>query len=95
MSEPKPASTVLLLRDGAGGVEVFTVRRPYVFPGGRVEDIDSAFKQDPHQAAATRELVEEAGVRVPDGRPRAVGSLDHTGNRNTAIRYPVFRSEGP
>jgi 8-oxo-dGTP pyrophosphatase MutT (NUDIX family) len=49
MTAPRPASTVLLLRDGDGGLEVFMVRRgpqapfmpgAHVFPGGRVEEAD-------------------------------------------------------
>lgn len=47
---PKPASTVVLLRDGGNGLEVFLVRRhdaiafmggAHVFPGGRVDEADS------------------------------------------------------
>jgi 8-oxo-dGTP pyrophosphatase MutT (NUDIX family) len=73
MVEPIPASTVLLLRDGDHGVEVFMVRRhdqvafmggAHVFPGGRLEDVDRASGHDPHRVAAVRELFEEAGVRV-------------------------------
>ncbi|HET6606937.1 MAG TPA: hypothetical protein VFG62_09730 [Rhodopila sp.] len=46
---PRPAATVLLLRDGADGLEVFMVVRHHqidfaggalVFPGGRVEEAD-------------------------------------------------------
>ncbi len=49
---PRPAATILLLRDGAAGLEVFMVVRHHaidfasgalVFPGGRVEDDDHAF----------------------------------------------------
>lgn len=45
----RPAATVMLVRDGATGVEVFMLRRTlqaafaggmYVFPGGRVDDLD-------------------------------------------------------
>ncbi len=48
----RPAATILLLRDGAAGLEVFMVVRHHaidfasgalVFPGGRVEDSDHAF----------------------------------------------------
>jgi len=48
---PRPAATIMLLRDGAAGLEVFmTVRHrdiafasgALVFPGGRVEDSDHA-----------------------------------------------------
>lgn len=47
---PRPSSTVLLLRDGAGGLEVLMQRRherndvlanAYVFPGGKVDKADS------------------------------------------------------
>jgi 8-oxo-dGTP pyrophosphatase MutT (NUDIX family) len=46
VANPRPASTVVVLRDAAGGPEVFLVRRhestafmggAYVFPGGRVD----------------------------------------------------------
>lgn len=48
--KPRPASTVLLLRDGAGGIEVLMVTRnvasdfasgALVFPGGRVDAADA------------------------------------------------------
>lgn len=50
MSAPvRPAATVVLLRDGDGGLETFVMRRAttmafaprmHVFPGGRVDDVD-------------------------------------------------------
>jgi 8-oxo-dGTP pyrophosphatase MutT (NUDIX family) len=49
VANPRPASTVVVLRDGATGPEVFMVRRhegsvfmggAYVFPGGRVDAAD-------------------------------------------------------
>lgn len=52
----KPAATVLLLRDGPDGLEVFMVRRAthlgfaggsHVFPGGRVDDADVRLVADP------------------------------------------------
>ena len=48
---PRDASTVMLLRDGASGIEVFLVKRhsasrvlggAYVFPGGKLDAADSA-----------------------------------------------------
>jgi len=48
---PRPASTTLLVRDGAEGIEVLMVRRAlnvafmpgsYVFPGGAVDDADGS-----------------------------------------------------
>ena len=50
---PRPASTILTLRDGANGVEVLLLRRnlnsdfvggAYVFPGGAVDAEDGAFE---------------------------------------------------
>lgn len=52
MTETRPAATVLLLRDGGAGLEVFMGRRhpltgfagdALVFPGGRIDDADRAF----------------------------------------------------
>ena len=49
VANPRPASTVVVLRDGPDGPEVFLVRRhestafmggAHVFPGGRVDDSD-------------------------------------------------------
>jgi glyoxylase-like metal-dependent hydrolase (beta-lactamase superfamily II)/8-oxo-dGTP pyrophosphatase MutT (NUDIX family) len=49
VSEPRPAATVVLLRDGPGGLEVLLTHRPatmafapdvHVFPGGRVDPAD-------------------------------------------------------
>jgi 8-oxo-dGTP pyrophosphatase MutT (NUDIX family) len=73
MSDPRPAATVVVLRDGVDGPEVLMVRRTrgasfmadaYVFPGGRVETTDG----EPPLAfavAAARELREEASIDVP------------------------------
>lgn len=71
---PRPASTVLLTRPGARGLEVLLVQRDpaarfmasaWVFPGGAV-DPDEGAGEDAHRRAAVRELQEEAGVRLPD-----------------------------
>ena len=58
----RPAATILLLRDGADGIEVFMVVRhqaidfasgALVFPGGRVEEADYAHcRPNPRSSAA-------------------------------------------
>jgi 8-oxo-dGTP pyrophosphatase MutT (NUDIX family) len=69
-TEPRQAASVILLRGGAETLEVLLVRRSptarfmpgaWVFPGGAVDP-----GEDGHRAAAVRELVEEAGVRLDD-----------------------------
>jgi 8-oxo-dGTP pyrophosphatase MutT (NUDIX family) len=64
--EAKPAATVVLLRQGAAGVEVFLMRRnrssgfvpgAYVFPGGRVDAADAL--------PELRPFVEEEPVEPP------------------------------
>ncbi len=69
-SEPRPASTILLLRDGAAGLEVFMVVRHHaidfaggalVFPGGRVEEADARLGEA-FRIAAIREAFEESGI---------------------------------
>jgi 8-oxo-dGTP pyrophosphatase MutT (NUDIX family) len=69
-----PAATVLLLRDGPSGLEVFMVVRhgaiafaggALVFPGGRVDAEDHDLAVPPATAlhvAAIRETFEECGV---------------------------------
>ncbi len=71
----RPAATVLLLRDGPAGLEVFMVVRhreidvaggALVFPGGRVEEADGALAGDDplgaFRVAGIRETFEECGV---------------------------------
>jgi 8-oxo-dGTP pyrophosphatase MutT (NUDIX family) len=73
----RPASTLLLLRDGAAGIEVVMGHRPpggpfgdvWVFPGGAVEDgdLDRAETADEAWAlAAVRETAEEVGILISD-----------------------------
>ena len=82
----RPASTVLLVRDGAEGLEVFMVVRnrqiefaggALVFPGGRVEADDQALggadPLDGFRIAGIRETFEECGVLL--ARPRGEASL--------------------
>ena len=75
---PAPAATVLLVRDGATGLEVFMLKRhidsdfvggAYVFPGGKVDDADLDMPEgtitpglDEFGIAGVRETFEESGV---------------------------------
>ena len=77
---PRPAATILLMRDGAAGLEVLLMRRgrnagfvpgAYVFPGGRVDRSDA----EPHVVEHLDGLDEEAAARrleLPDGDPPAL-----------------------
>lgn len=93
MSSPapaRPASTVLLLRDAPGGLEVFMVVRhaasdfaggALVFPGGRVDPPDLVLAggdaQRAFRLAAIRETWEECGVLLakPGAPPAAEGAF--------------------
>ena len=73
----RPAATVMLLRDGGAGIEVFMMQRThsaafarsqYVFPGGRVDDADHGDDFEPvcddldDAAASARLGVEHGGL---------------------------------
>ncbi len=67
---PRQAACVILVQDGAQGLEVLLVRRSpaqrfmagyWVFPGGAVDAAEGE-GDGAHRAAAVRELHEEAGV---------------------------------
>jgi 8-oxo-dGTP pyrophosphatase MutT (NUDIX family) len=83
----KPASTVMLLRDVADGVEVFMLRRTkaaafaggmYVFPGGKVDPADGEEGSDEaYLIAAIRECFEEAGVLLATDETGAMITDDH------------------
>lgn len=65
-AEPRAAASVILLREGNAGVEIYLLRRhrkakfmssSYVFPGGIADE-----GEDDERFTAARELFEEAGV---------------------------------
>jgi 8-oxo-dGTP pyrophosphatase MutT (NUDIX family) len=71
-TEPVPASTVALLRDVDGGVEVCMLRRPrrssfaagaFVFPGGAVDAADGT-GPNAYLIAGVREVLEEVGLLI-------------------------------
>jgi 8-oxo-dGTP pyrophosphatase MutT (NUDIX family) len=75
---PSPAATVILARGGSEELEVLLVRRNpsarlmggvWVFPGGSVDPGDAGVDGTAGalQAAATRELREEAGIELDPG----------------------------
>jgi 8-oxo-dGTP pyrophosphatase MutT (NUDIX family) len=88
-AEAKQAATAVVLRDSADGLEVLMVRRAtkldfhggaWVFPGGRVDDVDHADGDDVFTAArraAARETLEESGIEI------AFDSLVHVSNWTT------------
>lgn len=75
---PRPAATVIVLRQAVAGVEILMVKRTagasfmanaYVFPGGKVETEDGTLRDDASDwatfaRAASRELSEEAGIII-------------------------------
>lgn len=76
----RDAATVVLVREGAFGRELFWVRRSrevslgggfYAFPGGRIDPADAdlarALGTDALRIGGLRELFEEAGVLLCDG----------------------------
>lgn len=81
MSDPRPASTVVAVRDSEDGLEVLLGRRPvahafggvWVFPGGSVDADDhdeelTGVRGDDRawRAAALREVAEEVGIFLTD-----------------------------
>ncbi len=82
MSEPRKAATVLLLRPGADGVEVFMVQRhrrsgflpnAWVFPGGRVDDADLATP-----ASAVDGALDIPGLSADESRAYGVAAVRET-----------------
>lgn len=73
---PRDAATVVLLRDGVTGVEVFLQRRVgrmafaagmHVFPGGRVEEVDASTPWIGDEARQPFGIPDGAGVTARFG----------------------------
>jgi 8-oxo-dGTP pyrophosphatase MutT (NUDIX family) len=85
ISVARPASTVALLRDADGGVEVCMLRRPrrssfaagaFVFPGGAVDASDGE-GDAAYAVAGVREVLEEVGILIGGAAsPRGDGDLE-------------------
>ncbi|MGM1029101.1 MAG: NUDIX hydrolase [Actinomycetota bacterium] len=76
MTVTPTAATLVLMRDGAGAIEVLLLQRPdrgsfaggWVFPGGRVETVDIVDDEEvTARNAAVRETAEESGLVVDPG----------------------------
>lgn len=74
--EPRPAASVLVMREGDDGIELLFVRRSpelkfmggaWVFPGGTVLPEDGDIESDDaYKVAGARETFEEARITLPD-----------------------------
>ena len=81
VAAPRPAATVMLVRDGASGPEVYVQRRVatmafaasmVVFPGGRVDPADHSL--DPGTAGLA-DLADHLGVPVGEAAPYAAAAV--------------------
>jgi len=73
-AEPRPAASVLVLREGHDGIEILFVRRSpelkfmggaWVFPGGTLMPEDGPVEDDEtYRAAGIRETLEEARIEL-------------------------------
>jgi 8-oxo-dGTP pyrophosphatase MutT (NUDIX family) len=78
-----PAATVILVREGTGGPEVYMVQRhaqmafmggAHVFPGGRVDEADRRMASDPTLAPVEPGEPRLDGLDEPDGRAYLVAA---------------------
>jgi 8-oxo-dGTP pyrophosphatase MutT (NUDIX family) len=102
------AATVVLLRDGVGGVEVLLGERPsdrgsfagaWVFPGGAVDEADAAgdpIDSEPAaRRAAARETLEEVGLRVDPDELVAVALWSPPEGVPKRLRTRFFAARSP
>lgn len=90
---PRDAATVVMLRDAPAGLEVFLLRRAtasdvlagaYVFPGGKIEDSDSALLAQLDQSPAA--------LHAALGEPEA--SVEHAVRCYVAALREAFEESG-
>ena len=82
---PRPSASVILVRDGADGLETFMVRRharspvapsAYVFPGGTVRDDDTTFPvADPSLLGAALNCRADTPVSQPEAAALYVSAI--------------------
>ncbi|MFZ2294524.1 MAG: NUDIX hydrolase, partial [Polaromonas sp.] len=79
---PRPAATVVMLRDAPNGLEVFLMKRhglsdvlggAYVFPGGKVDAADAELDMVAHMDQPLHAL--HAGLNEADINERTAGGL--------------------
>lgn len=101
------AATVLLLRDGDGGLEVLLIERPdrgsfagaWVFPGGKLEDADrdaaGGAEEDAARNAGARETREETGLVLDPATLVPLSRWDPPPGIALRIRTWFFAVEAP
>lgn len=98
---PRPAATVVMLRDTNDGIEVFLLKRhglsdvlggAYVFPGGKVDPSDAQLDMEAHLDQALHEL--HAGLNEPDIGPLTAASLYVAGLREAFEESGILFAQG-
>lgn len=98
---PRPAATVVLLRDAPAGLEVFLMKRhglsdvlggAYVFPGGKVDAADAELDMAAHLDQPLDRL--HAGLNEPEIDQRTAGAVYVAALREAFEESGVLFAEG-